>query len=385
VAVAALVIAVIAAGTAVGLRTLGGGTTSGSAVTTPTVPVYLGTTCGSVVELRPSSRTVDRLVQLPTSVPDPSLGVLAVAPDGRTIYAGNRSTGTVWAIGAQTGQVLHTFQVGRRLDSLALSPSGNVAYLGTGGSLSGLPETSGDMVVPLDLVRGTVDQPIGLPEAARKIVLSPEGSTAYVVGMQSTGGTGDLISLDLRSGKVHDVIHPPSSPASIALSPTGRTAYLVTQSKASLVPIDLKSGTVGRTVSMGGIGGDVVVAPDGDTVYASHLGAGSWPAVIPRSLSHQLSGDPATQAKEAQFGPVLSVVGVPSGTVEGSMAIGGNDTGSMALAQADGLLLVATSHDPYSGSPAPDRIVIVSLRHQTVTTSIPLPCGPQSIAVASGR
>ncbi|MGH3160167.1 MAG: YncE family protein [Streptosporangiaceae bacterium] len=142
---------------------------------------------------------------------------------------------------------------------------------------------------------------------ASDLAIAPDGSRAYVLGVQATsGGDVQVIPVDVANGKSATPIDLPMPPrnrgvnGTIVLSPDGRTGYVTYPGDTTVTPVNLASGTVGHTITLtsaqlGGSGAGVcglAVAPGGQTAYVTGCGALKTGTVVPISLPSGTVGRP---------------------------------------------------------------------------------------------
>ncbi len=140
-------------------------------------------------------------------------------------------------------------------------------------------------LTPINLKTGAMGHPIGLgAHTPGPIAISPSGKTAYVL----TGGLDNtVLVVDLSSGTVTDTITVGSLPSAIAISPDGETAYIsswVSAGGGSTVPgqldvIDLSTDTVKANVPVGRGPEGVALSPDGQVVFVSNSDSDSVTAI----------------------------------------------------------------------------------------------------------
>jgi DNA-binding beta-propeller fold protein YncE len=104
------------------------------------------------------------------------------------------------------------------------------------------------------------------------IAVTPDGGTAYVGGSHD----GVVTPIDLRTGTALRPITVGGFPvAAIAITPNGKTAYAVEGGIAdTVVPIDLATGAVGPPIHVAGprgLGSAIAITPNGQTAYVSSL------------------------------------------------------------------------------------------------------------------
>jgi YVTN family beta-propeller protein len=97
-----------------------------------------------------------------------------------------------------------------------------------------------------------------------RVVLSPDGSQAYVANL-----TGPSVSfVDLATRQVTKTVPVAVQPTGLAIAPGGATLYVASQTQGRLSVVDVASGTVTAQLSVP-LARDVVATPDGRRVYVS--------------------------------------------------------------------------------------------------------------------
>jgi YVTN family beta-propeller protein len=188
-------------------------------------------------------------------------GLMAVAPDGRTIYIanrGNRGFGIVPLQGG--GRVLRPSVA--PVD-LAVSSDGRTVY-----SAGCKPICTPGFVNLFDTATRRFGDEIAVGGNPFRIVLSPDGSRAYVANL-----TGPSISVvDLAGRRVTGTFPVPTQPTGLAVAPDGGTLYVASQTEGRLTALDAASGAT-RGQLTAPQARDVTVSPDGRSVYVSTANA----------------------------------------------------------------------------------------------------------------
>jgi hypothetical protein len=146
---------------------------------------------------------------------------------------------------------------------IAITPNGKIAYV-VDSMAGGKP--GANSVVPINLVTDQPLTPIKIWASgfADDIVISPDGSTAYV--LSSRGVT----AIDTATNQAKPTIELPESAGYayfMALAPDGKTLYVLTP--RGVVPIRTGSGTVLPTIGVPKLCSStpIAITPDGSTVY----------------------------------------------------------------------------------------------------------------------
>jgi DNA-binding beta-propeller fold protein YncE len=203
----------------------------------------------------------------PASTPTP--------PPTYTAYFLNAGDGTLVGMPLATGVVGTPIKVAsgpNQAFGLAITKDGKTAYISGGGN-----------IVIVNLVTGTVGTPIVVAAGISgpiALAVTPDGKMAYAVNYNA----GTVIPVNLTTGEVMTpivVATGDNHPLHIAITADGKTAYVTTlhvtdkttaaEITAELVPIDLKSGTVGTSLHFSHQLGSFAITPDGKMAYAFYL------------------------------------------------------------------------------------------------------------------
>ena len=197
---------------------------------------------------------------------------LAASPDGKLLYVVG-ADGSLTVISTQTNTVLRTLNTGPR--KVWLAPDGTTVYWwGVVGTMTG-----GNVVVTrVDAVTGATSS--FTIKNAGTVALAPSGSMLYATGNRALyavdPGTGKIVARWPLAG-----VAGSWAPA-LAVSPDGSTAYVLGQTvdrdwktRATLDIVNLRTGRTVRRISMNGFGlGDRSnwsLSPDGRTIYVERL------------------------------------------------------------------------------------------------------------------
>ena len=141
--------------------------------------------------------------------------------------------------------------------SLTAAPaSARVAYL---------TDADAKVVRVIDLAAGeVVSPPIPVGHETDEIVISPDGRTAYAVGLNAA----ELAVIDTETHAV-ETIDVGGITRGVAISPDGATVYVTRSNEGEVVPIDAETLEIGDPLFVGAYVGALAVAPDGQTVYVA--------------------------------------------------------------------------------------------------------------------
>lgn len=160
---------------------------------------------------------------------------LAVAPDGKTVYAVN--AGSVRPINAVTWKAEPSIRTGSTNGRMVITPDGRMGYvLGFWGR-----------VIPVDLVTNMAQKPImvgernSLPSA---LVMAPDGKTVFV----AVSGSRTVVPISTATSTAGKPIRVGQLPDQLAITPDGRTGYVLTYH--AVYPISTMSDTAGQPIHL---------------------------------------------------------------------------------------------------------------------------------------
>jgi YVTN family beta-propeller protein len=171
-------------------------------------------------------------------------------------------------------------------EAIAITPDGSTAYV-LGGN---------NTVTPIDLATNTPGNPIPVGSVGNNesdaIAITPDGRTAYVTNEAINNGNSTVTPIDLATNTPETSIPVGGLPDAIAITPDGETAYIagsVLNASGSVTPIDLATGTAGTPISTGNVPRAVAITPDGSTAYVAE---DQDDAVVPIDLATNTAGTP---------------------------------------------------------------------------------------------
>ena len=303
------------------------------------VLLYIADVTGSRVEV----------VNTATNLLDPSRTLNATQPRGialsssrvyvaaiDTFYAFNKTNGTR----AFTVPLEPTFLPSGGLESrggfrIALSNDQNTAYV---------TEEGAGWVEVFDVTKGTAltQIPVGLTPSG--IVLSPDGTRAYVA---HGDGTRNISVLNTQTRTLLETIPVNASVTRLALSANGNQLYLNNTGANLIQVLNTQSKTIEKSIQVGQAGDllvrvyDVSLSPDGNQLYAAvwRLYTGFDPTGAPVNISWGgivvINTQTFTQVAEIKAGELVANMGVtPDGKtayVAGVEALSDQATGNLQV------------------------------------------------------
>lgn len=213
-------------------------------------------------------------------------------------------------------------------------------------------------VIPVDLAAGQPLNPIEVFDGTNAIIVTGDGSAAFVTNEYTKFPYGSVTRIDLATGKVYEPITVGSKPVDIKFVPqTGEQwAWVANYGDKTVTTVNLATGEVGRTIPVPEVGPNTVAfTPDGRTCYVANWGTAD-PDVPGCTVT------PIEVTDGGAFGRVL-----PSITV-------GNNPNWVAITK-DG----ATAYVANKGS---NSITPIDVRTNTAGADIPMPGPPIQIEIA---
>ncbi len=196
-----------------------------------------------------------------TPTPSPTIA-FAQGSNGPFAYVGgdiNSESGTTGSVNeintATQSTVGGDLTVGRDPDFMAATPNGADVFVSNNGD---------GTVSEISTGNNHVVRTINLP-GARGMAMAPNGSTLYV-----TGGVegNELDTVNVSTGAVGGSVTVGGGAAGVALTPDGTRAFVVNQLDGTVSVVNLANLTVAGTINTGlSLPPEVEMAPDGSTAY----------------------------------------------------------------------------------------------------------------------
>ncbi len=203
---------------------------------------------------------------------------LALSPDGKTLYAANFATDTLYALSLPDGTVKaqRTLNTGAHPYCLRLSPDGQTLYATL---------TTTKSVVALRADDLTLTRTIAVENHPNDLLFARDGRLFV-----SCGNSDSVLAVDPNTGETTERISvalTPSSPAgatpvALALTPDGKTLYVADADNNDVAVIDVSQPGKSRVrgfIPTGWYPSAVAVAPDGKHLFiGSGKGLGTGPS-----------------------------------------------------------------------------------------------------------
>lgn len=222
--------------------------------------VYVVTEGGDVVPVNVATRRAEPPIRIDGEDP---LDML-ISPNGRTAFVLDYPNGvaTINLVTNRPGRFIKIHDVG----PIALTQNGKILYVAT---------AHGQEVFPVDTATLRTGAPIKTGDyndvLSASLTVAPNGRTMYLLSGKP-GIPGQVLTpIQVATGAVLPPIIVSASALGAAptISPDSRSAYMETG--YGLMAVDLATGRIRWTVTLGGPDGyyPVVVSPDSQTVYTS--------------------------------------------------------------------------------------------------------------------
>jgi|HubBroStandDraft_1064217.scaffolds.fasta_scaffold14647_3 DNA-binding beta-propeller fold protein YncE len=148
-------------------------------------------------------------------------------------------------------------------------------------------------VLPLSSAAGKIGNPIPAP-GATWIFADPSGKLVYADDWDP--GATAVTSISTATNDVLATITLPSQAGKIAFTPDGKTAYVIDRTVPyGLTPVTTATGKAGPRIAVGDDPQNLVISPDGGTVYVSSAVS---QAVIPVTTRTNKPGKPIALASQ---------------------------------------------------------------------------------------
>ena len=188
-----------------------------------------------------------------------------------TVYVANAADDTVTPILAASNTAGQPIRVGPGPAQIAISPDGQTAYVVGVGALQ--PDAAAGPVT-LTAIGTATNRPgrivtVCAPDKLNAaigftvdtIAITPDGGTVYV----SCPGTGGVVPVRAGADAAAEPIRV-SSAGALAMAAGGRTVYVANFDGDTITPISTATGEPGQPITVGPSPQDMAVTPDGGTV-----------------------------------------------------------------------------------------------------------------------
>jgi len=215
---------------------------------------------------------------------------MAITPNGKTIYVSGDEPNAVIPVSAVTHKVGKPIEFGRQVPTqILMTPNGKTAYV------MGL---TGGEIYPVATATNTIGKPIraGLGFGGYyQMAITPDGKTLYDI----SSGKGNeppsyVIPISTATNTPGKPIKIQSTAAyDIVMGPNGKTVYAIGQTATDtteVVPISTATNTPGQPGTAYGAAGGLAITPDGQAIYFADKALKDLDRVIPFSTAANTAG-----------------------------------------------------------------------------------------------
>jgi YVTN family beta-propeller protein len=186
----------------------------------------------------------------------------AAAAQPSYLYIASTSSNSVTEYDIATSSVVGTFAAGNTPVALAVTPDGSQLYVADAGS---------NQVLVMSTVTNKVVGTIAVGELPASIAFSPNGKIAYVLNRNSQSiSVIDTATMMVTTSYSVTSAEGSSYGDDLAITPNGKQAFLPLED-GTVVVVDLATGEVVTTVTLGYLAWQAVASPNGKDVYATYL------------------------------------------------------------------------------------------------------------------
>lgn len=193
--------------------------------------------------------------------------ILLITPNQEKLYTANWAGNSVSAIQVATEEVT-TIDLPNRPYVIAMAPDGKFVYAGLASSELAVIDTESDEVARY----------FPMSELPASVIVSDDGETIYIAMLHlGTGGIGSIQAVSSSTGEVvHSPIEVGAIPAWITITPDGSTVYALNFFSSDISVVNTERWEVETTITdkVGSAGIIGNVTPDGSKLYVTNHGTG---------------------------------------------------------------------------------------------------------------
>jgi DNA-binding beta-propeller fold protein YncE len=215
---------------------------------------------------------------------------MAITPNGKTIYVSGDEPNAVIPVSAVTHKVGKPIEFGRQVPTqILITPNGKTAYV------MGL---TGGEIYPVATATNTIGKPIRAGQGVGgyyQMAITPDGKTLYDIswgkGMEPPSYVIPISTATNTPGKPIKI--QTTNATEILMNPDGKTVYAIGQSatgSTEVVPISTATNTPGRPGTAYGAAGSLAITPDGQAIYFDDKALKDLDRVIPFSTAANTAG-----------------------------------------------------------------------------------------------
>ncbi len=185
--------------------------------------------------------------------------VLAIGPDGKTLYVASEYSDLVRPLSTATGHAGPSVSAGKDPVAMTVSPDGRELYVASelGYSIA---------VISTDPWRREAVIPIS--GNADALAISPGGAWLYVADLSDNS----VLVVNTVTRRVRAVIPVGRRPVALAITPDGRTLYVANIADNTVTPVNTVTRSAGAPVPVGNEPDALAITPDGHYLYVANFG-----------------------------------------------------------------------------------------------------------------
>ena len=206
----------------------------------------------------------------------------SAASGSGSAYVALGDNGTVTPISLATGTAGTAIAVGSYPSGIVITPDGTTAYVANGGTA-----LNNGKVTPINLATGIAGTPIPVGNGPLGIAITPNGATVYVTDWED----GTVTAINTATNTAGTPIPVGNSPYEIAVTPDGATAYVANCGSDTVTAISTATNTAGTPIPVGDCPEGIAITPDGTTAYVTNSTDGT---VTPIDLATGTAGTSIT-------------------------------------------------------------------------------------------
>ncbi len=183
---------------------------------------------------------------------------------------------------------------------------------------------TGQAIAAINIQESRVFHTVALPYMPRALALSQDGHTLIVAG---GGVTGQISLIDTVTGIIKRTLSVGHTPSDLVISPNGKTLYVCLQFDRDVQVFDLDSLTLEATIPVSRDPSAMAVSPDGSTLLVTHLSPDGQFAYVTHILArYQI---PTTQLERGWTNTnALSILDVKRQTIVNTVLLDDVDLGA---------------------------------------------------------
>lgn len=197
---------------------------------------------------------------------------------GTRAYVTNSNGTTITIIDIATNTVVGVIGGFDGPSGMVITPDGSRAYVNNYGAPGGATSGFGTTISVVDLTTNTIiGAPITVGQAPASLAITPDGKFVYTINyVDGNPGTGTMSIIQTSTNTVVGSIPGFSGPFSIAITPNGKFAYVTNFGSNNFAPVgttvsvvSLKTNTIVATVKLGTQPSGIAITPDGRFAYVT--------------------------------------------------------------------------------------------------------------------